>query len=85
MIKKFKLVQLHKLSNGDIVASIEHNTEEKVDCLIDMHSLSKEGLWNFCEGDWDNPKIAVVEFEGYYPDGYTPINPTILHVDYYAK
>ena len=83
MVNKFIVTQLFRLTNGGTGASIETKPEEKIDVLkIDMEEKSKEGLWDFFHKDWENKKVATVEFEGYYSDGITPINPIIKHIEY---
>lgn len=82
MENKFKLTQLFRTGNNSVGGSIEIRPEEKVDCKIQMSEESKEGLWMFVDDDWDNEKIATVIFDGFYPDGFTPINPIITHIEY---
>jgi|GEM_PF-2635533 len=83
MIKEFKLVQIFKTKNGSTGVSIDVKPEEKIDILkLDMSEESKNALWNFCRDDWKTEKIAIVEFENYYNDGYTPKNPVVKHIKY---
>ena len=83
MTKEFKVVQIFKMTNGSTGISVDVKPEEKIDILkVDMSEESKKALWDFCKGDWKTEKIATVEFDGYYDDGYTPKNPIVKHIKY---
>ena len=36
-------------------------------------------LWNYCEGNWIDRKIAEIEHDGYFEDGL-PINPIVVGI-----
>lgn len=36
-------------------------------------------LWNYCDGNWQDNKIAEIEHEGLNEDG-TPINPVVVGI-----
>lgn len=83
MIAEFRVCQIFSMTNGSTGVSIDVKPEEKIDVLeVDISDESKKQLWDFCKGDWKNEKLATVEFDGYYSDGYTPINPVVKHVYY---
>lgn len=83
MTKEFRIVQVYKLNNNGNGISIEIAPEEKVDVNnIEMSNESIDSLYRFMKDDWKTEKIAVVEFDGYYNDGYTPKNPVIKHIKY---
>ena len=46
------------------------------------NGMSKEvfdGLWNYCDGNWKDKKIAEIEHDGIIEDG-TPINPIVVGI-----
>lgn len=43
-----------------------------------------DALWNFCSGNWDEKKYAVVEHDGIEEDG-EPINPRLIDVSLKEK
>lgn len=82
MTKEFKFKQLFRTGSRGTGCSVEVKPEENCDCKLEMSDEAKEGLWKWVDDDWQQEKVALVEFEGYYADGYTPINPTVKHIKY---
>lgn len=41
-----------------------------------------DALWNYCNENWNDKKIAEIEHEGMYDDG-TPINGVLVNVREY--
>lgn len=76
----FKLTGLNRTADNDIVATCEPlNKEEIFHAPVKMSDELKQSLWDFCEGDWVNKKIAVIEHEGFYESGL-PINPVLITI-----
>ncbi len=77
---EFKLVGLERV-NGEnyMIATCEpFYKEETFKTIIKGTNEEKEGLWNYCSGDWGN-KIATIKCDGFYNNGM-PINPILIHI-----
>lgn len=81
MQTEFQLTGLSRVNEGNIIASctIYHN-EDSFKAQIVGDAKLKQDLWNYCEGDWKDKKIGMIEHDGFYSDGYTPKNPVLLSI-----
>lgn len=81
MKTEFKFVGLSRLNNEHYMAGTCQlkNEQDFFQCAISGDSETKESLWKYCEGNWKEDKIAVVEHAG-LTSGGIPINPVILSI-----
>lgn len=75
MKTEFKLIGLSRPAS----ATLQHLDSDRdiFWATINMPQDRIDALWNLCEGDWKNMKIAEIECDGLSEDG-TPINAKMI-------
>ena len=73
----FRLVGLAR--NGEFTMELIDTDRESFHAMSNMSKETFFKLFNYCEQNWEDRKIATVEHEGLNPSG-TPINPLVIEV-----
>ena len=77
---EFELIGLDKLRvDNDIIAKLRTNSNLVFRCLIDGDKTTKNKLFDYCKDNWQDKKIAIVEYYGYDSQGY-PVNAKLLYI-----
>jgi len=72
---KFKLVGLSKSKS----VTCETDKEDIFWPKVEMSQDRFNALWDYCKGNWDEPKFAEIEYDRLDETG-EPINPVLLNI-----
>lgn len=75
MMTFFKLLGLERSNLGLVIASCEGTQNETFKAPISGGPKTEKNIWEICEGDWGNPKLAAVEYD--YLENGIPANPVV--------
>ncbi len=73
----FRLIGLSKPNSATL--QFLYSDEETFWAKCNMTPETFQAMFDYCEGNWDELKIAEVEHDGFYDDR-TPINPVVIGI-----